>query len=307
MSRRVPRSVHSSRASCPVSFVSVRGSRRSWRWGPLRSGFERARWRARRSTSAPATASILARGWATQRENTNGIVEDLVATETMVPVPRPDAGQCGRHRGVAARVGSQPKPGDRRRRGARLHRGRPRRPFTDSSVSGYGAAVAAAGQRGEPVHAGRQPADGGERREAPRLLRRSGWRTSRRTGDYNVYVSYTPFSYRVPGRTLRGAARRRRSTLPGEPAPARAHLGVPRALPLQAGAGPGARGGGGAQRRVGAGQPCRWTRCASAAGWGLHDTTGRRDSGRPRFEEAARYHAQFMGAPQEVYDNPSYS
>ncbi len=231
--------------------------------------------------------------WATQRGNNNSIVEDLVSIETLsqylfpmlinagarvVPVRELDlnTGLAVVDNGGAgyAETGSG---------------------FSDSSLMGWGSPPAVIADQTNPFTLGTN-----------RLLEAAATATASATysamlpadGEYNVYVSYTAFTYRVtdahyvvkhPGGESHFRVNQRRSGgtwvflgrfwfKAGTAAQVQVlndSTTVPGNVSLDA-----VRFGGGMGR--------------------IDRGTG--VSGRPRFEESARYHAQLSGAPSTVYD-----
>lgn len=247
--------------------------------------------------------------WLTQRGNTWGIVEDLVSTETISQYLMPLLINAGAY--VVPLRESDPNPAlvvvDDSDASSYSESG-PAQTFSDSAVKGYGPPTL-------PLQNGTNVFELGGNRlmEAtvgPTATASAEWHlTVPRDGEYNVYISYTQFSYRVPDahfvvRHAGGEAhfrvnqRRHGSTWvllgrfyfragsdPQHAAVVALNDSTETGnLSLDA-----VRIGGGMgmnQRLTSDGKPTPL-------------------SGRPRAEECARYHAQYMGAPQSVYDNPS--
>jgi N-acetylmuramoyl-L-alanine amidase len=237
-------------------------------------------------------------GWRTQRGNTNGIVEDLVSAEAVQQYLSRYLRQAG------ARVVSVREPD-----------------LTpalvlvdDSDATGYSEIGPAGRFRSEPTGFGRM---GGPLsfRENPFAQGRSRIVTTARqadafarfvpdipaAGEYNVYVGYTQDPGRAPDahyivRHKGGAAHFRVDQ--------RRHGGTWILLGrfyFQAGARPD-RGAVEIHNDSQAeGRTVSLDVVRLGGGMGLHDR-GKGLSGRPRWEEAARYHTQFMGAPPSVYD-----
>lgn len=242
--------------------------------------------------------------WATQRGNTNGIVEDLVSTEvasqyliplllnagaTVVPVREFDTNPN-------LVIVDDAAPGY-------SESGDPAA-FSDSSDAAYGAPAL-------PLTNGVNPFELGRNRLMESTVGATPTASATwvpdvpEAGEYNVYVSYTQFIHRVPDahfvvRHAGGEAhfrinqRRHGSTW--------VFLGR---FHFRAGASP-ERGAVVALNDSTVQGNVSLDAVRLGGGMGLQDTRGGGTSGRPRFEESARYHAQFAGAPESVYDNPNY-
>ncbi len=242
--------------------------------------------------------------WATQRGNTNGIVEDLVSTEVASQYLIPMLVNAGATVVPVREFDTNPNMVIVDDADAGYSESGDLAAFSDSEAAGYGAPAL-------PLANGVNPfALGGNR-----LMEAAVGSTATASavwvpqvpaaGEYNVYISWSQFSYRVPDahfvvRHAGGEAHFRINQ--------RRHGGTWVFLGrfhFAAGADP-ERGAVVALNDASVQGNVSLDAVRLGGGMGLQDTLGGGTSGRPRFEEAARYHAQFSGAPASVYDNPNY-
>jgi N-acetylmuramoyl-L-alanine amidase len=239
-------------------------------------------------------------GWRTQRGTTNGIVEDLVSAEAVQQYLARYLRQAG------ARVVSVREPDmndnlvivDDADRGAGYAESGPAGRFSDSTVAGWG-------RQAGPLTGQQNPFTLGKNRLLQAAARPDASATFTPTlpaaGEYNVYVSYSQFERRAPDahfvvRHPGGEAHFRLDQ--------RRHGGTWILLGrfyFDKGASP--------ER----GAVVVWNDSGTpdanisldavrfGGGMGLTDR-GKGVSGRPRWEESARYAAQYNGAPPTVFD-----
>ncbi len=243
-----------------------------------------------------------ASAWQTQRGNTFDVVEDLVSTEVVTQFLAPMLVNAGAHVVTVRESDLNTHLDVVDDADADFEEQGPAATFQDSSVVGFG-------HPADPLLNAVNPFTLGGNRlmEAtvgPTPTAQASWTFDvPEDGNYNVYISYTQFSYRVPDahfavRHAGGEAhfrvnqRRHGSTW--------VLLGR---FYFRAGKDP-------QQGAVVAFNDSSVVGNVSldavrlGGGMGLINR-GIGKSGRPRFEEAARYHAQYMGAPTTVYDNNS--
>lgn len=248
-------------------------------------------------------STVLGR-WATQRGNNNGVVEDLVSTETTSHYLIPMLLNAGAYVVPVREFDMNPEMVIVDDADAAYAEQGDAAAFMNSSVPGFG-------QPAWPLGNGVNPFALGDNRLMEAVVGNTSTASATWTlnipkdGHYNVYITYTQFAYRVPDahfvvRHAGGEAhfrvnqRRHGSTWvflgnfyfrAGSDAQKGAVVALNDSsvvgnLSLDA-------------VRIGGGR---------GLVTGNDSTTA---SPRPRFEEAARYHAQFAGAPTTVYDSAS--
>jgi MYXO-CTERM domain-containing protein len=240
--------------------------------------------------------------WQTQRGNTFDVVEDLISTETLTQFLAPMLVNAGAHV-VTMResdLNTQLRVVDNG--SADYQEGGPASTFSNSSLQGYGPVP-------DPLPSGTNPFTLGNNRLMEATTAAAPTASATWTldvpadGQYNVYVSYTQFSYRVPDahyavRHAGGEAHFRVNQ--------RRHGGTWVLLGrffFQKGR-DAQKGAVVAFNDASVVGNVSLDAVRLGGGMGLIDR-GIGKSGRPRFEECARYHAQYMGAPASVYDNTS--
>jgi len=236
--------------------------------------------------------------WRTQRGNTNQIVEDLVSIETTNQFLVPMLMALGAHVVTVRELDLNPRMAivDNDDLAGGYSESGPPQLFAYSSLAGWGAPNLPMASGTNPFALGRN-----------RLMNASPTATASATwlpvipsdGQYNVYVSYTSFSARVGdahyvvkhagGEShFRVNQRRHGATW--------VFLGQ---FYFRAGQNPDAGSVTALNDSADAGN-VSLDAVRFGGGAGLIDR-GRGVSGRPRFEECARYHAQWSGAPPSVY------
>lgn len=231
--------------------------------------------------------------WATQRGNTNQIVEDLVSTESVSQLLLPMLINAGARIVTVREIDLNPAMVIVDNGSAGYSESGPG--FSDSTLLGYGPTAATITGASNPFALGTN-----------RLMDAAATATASATysaslpsdGEYNVYVSYSAFTARVtdahyvvkhPGGESHFRVNQRRAGLTwvflgrfffraNQPAQVQ--------VLNDAAAGTG---------------NISLDAVRFGGGMGLIDRGGG-TSRRPRFEESARYHAQFSGAPSTVYD-----
>lgn len=243
--------------------------------------------------------------WATQRGNTNDVVEDLVSTETASQYLIPLLLNAGAY--VVPVRESDPNPDmvivDDGAAG--YTESGDSAAFSTSSVAGFGPPPT-------PLPSGQNPFELGQNRLMEAAVGNTPTATAQwvpsvpKDGAYNVYISYTQFSYRVTDahfvvRHAGGEAHFRvNQQRHGATWVFLGRFFFRKGQDPQRGAVLALNDSQSAGNisldavRLGGGTGI----ISSTAG-----STPSPTSGRPRAEECARYHAQFMGAPSAVYDS----